>query len=501
MPATRLPSLLVALALAASLALTAGALADEHEASFADALFLVGAAAVSADPEPPFDGICLGGYGSTCSRPMTEIRDPLFVRALAVTGDGGDGETLLLLTTTTVGLFAAHKSELEGGHGDTSSWDMRRGISEQTGVPVTNILVQADHSHAAPDTIGLWGGVTTGYMQLLRDAAVEAGVQAYERREPAVLSIAGVYETEERNTPADDEQWRVLVADTPDAQRRIATAVNFSSHATVLGADNRGGAGGDWTAWAAERYGGTGFASIGALGANTSGQGPAQGWDGGWDRSGTPDQREAKARARIDGFFDLVDEALEPVEGSTVAVDMQFIREAASQPILLAVLAVPAGPITIARSIEPPWLVGTVVGTFAGAARIGDVFVPAGPGEVFGEVNTHLQANVEGARASFFFGAANDFLGYMTGSLDSYQDSFENGALWLPGCPDRPLREALGRPSGCTDRWTLQISPTVGMHVRCVQEAAAVRLGFTLEQADELCSALTALNDLPGGGG
>jgi hypothetical protein len=324
MPATRLPSLLVALALAASLALTAGALADEHEASFADALFLVGAAAVSADPEPPFD-------------------------------------------------------------------------------------------------------------------------------------------------------------------------------------DNRGGAGGDWTAWAAEmaeeRYGGTGFASIGALGANTTGQGPAQGWDGGWDRSGTPDQREAKARARIDGFFDLVDEALEPVEGSTVAVDMQFIREAASQPILLAVLAVPAGPITIARSIEPPWLVGTVVGTFAGAARIGDVFVPAGPGEVFGEVNTHLQANVEGARASFFFGAANDFLGSMTGSLDSYQDSFENGALWLPGCPDRPLREALGRPSGCTDRWTLQISPTVGMHVRCVQEAAAVRLGFTLEQADELCPALTALNDLPGGAG
>jgi hypothetical protein len=271
--------------------------------------FLVGVAAATAepagpDPDDPYAGVCLGGYGTFCTRPMTEMRDPLFARALAVTGD--DDQTLVLITTTAEGLFAAYKD----AYGENGTHAIRQRVAERTGVASTNVIVQSDHSHAAPDTIGIWGGVPRWYMDQLADAAVEAAVDAVASRQPAVLSVGAtdgpplrsLYD-EPPNNITDDE-LRVLFADTPDGER-IATLVNYSPHATVLGSSNRGGASGDWPAWAAEEveelYGGGGIATIGAIGATD------------WDKSGTPDEAEAEARQRLRRLITEAEAARVPV--------------------------------------------------------------------------------------------------------------------------------------------------------------------------------------------
>jgi hypothetical protein len=463
-----------------------------------DAPFLVGTAAVPADPispnpEDPFEDVCLGGYGSFCTRPMTEIRDPLFARAIAVTGDGD--QTLILLTTTAEGLFAAYKDH----YGDNGTYRIRQRVAEQTGVPATHVIVQSDHSHAAPDTIGIWGGVPRWYMDQLAEAAVQSAVDAYEARQPAVLSVGSadgpalrsLYD-EPPNNVTDDE-FRALFADAPDG-RRIATLVNYSPHATVLGSGNRGGASGDWPAWAAEEvedlFGGGGLGTIGAIGATD------------WNKLSDMDAAEAEARERIRRLVLEAEAGRTPVEGSEIAVETVFIQEQLTQPVLLAnyLTGIPGGPagqrgsIAIERDTSPPWVTGATLGTYAGAARIGDVFLSTVPGEAFPHLQSRFRDTVEGAQSHFIIGAANDFLGYMTETPESYLQAMQKGTLFLAGCPDSALREAAGLESGCNDHWTLQVSPVMGQHVICTVQDAAERMGFTVTERSGDCPFLTALD-------
>jgi hypothetical protein len=466
-----------------------------------EAPFLVGVAAVPADPigpdpDDPYAGVCLGGYGSFCTRPMTEVRDPLFARGLAVTGAGG--ETLVLLTVTAEGLFAAYKD----AYGENGTHAIRQGVAERTGVPASNVIVQSDHSHAAPDTIGIWGGVPRWYMDQLAEAAVQAGAEAVAARVPAELSVGvaqgpplrSLYESPPNNVT--DDELRVVFADSPEGER-IATLVNYSPHATVLGSSNRGGASGDWPAWAAEEvedlYGGGGIATIGAIGATD------------WGKSGSSAEAEAEARQRLRRLITEAEAARVPVAGDEVAVETVFIREALTQPVLLANatpgisaevsgLAGQKGSLTMERDIRRPWLSGGLVGTYAGAARIGDVFLSAVPGEAFPHLQLRLAEGVEGASAHLMIGAANDFLGYMVESPESYLQAMQKGTLFLAGCPDSPVREGVGLEGGCNDHWTLQVSPVMGQHVLCTVQDAAVDLGFAVSNAASACPMLTALD-------
>jgi hypothetical protein len=456
--------------------------------------FLVGAAATSADPEAPYDDICLGGYGSWCGMPMTDILHPLFARGLAVTGEEGEGETLVVVTVTAAGLFAAYKPEW----GEVGAQAIRQGIAERTGLTASDVILQSDHSHASPDTIGIWGGVTVAYMEQLRDAAIDAGVRAVEARQPAEISVATVegppLRTLYDGPPTDraDLDFRVLFADAPDGER-IATFVNYSPHATVLG--NTGGlASGDWPAIAAEivedRGWGTGVATVGAIGATD------------WEERGSGVKNEQEARARIQRLLDEAEEARVAVDGDEVAVTSTFIREPLAQPILLANLLPPVpgepagqdGTLSIERSFAPPWLTGPVMGTVVSTARVGDVLLWSNPGEAFPQMQFRIRDGVE-ARAHFPIGAANDFLGYMTDDPDAYRQAFEAGTVfYLAGCPDRDLRGAVGLEDGCNDHWTLMVSPTIGSHVTCTTQDAAEGLGFEVDDGSRqaACPALTA---------
>jgi hypothetical protein len=447
--------------------------------------YLAGAAKVSADPA---ENICLGGYGSCANgagRTMTGIRDPLWARALAF-GDR-DGGSMILVHTTNIGLFASYKTIAGVG-----AYHIRQAISQRTGVPADHVIVQADHSHAGPDTIGIWGGVPTSYLELLQKAAVDAGAQAWAARRPAVIKVGtadgpGVTSSyDEPGYTATDDEFRLLFAD--DAKgRRIATLANYSPHATVLGSANKG-ASGDWPEWAAliaeATAGGIGLGSVGTLGREDFGA--AEDGDAG----------EAEARARLERLIAEATAAAQALPATGVDVRTTFLREPIAQPVLLANL-MPEGTIdaggydlSIDRDTSPPWLTGELLGTYAGAARIGDVFFGVAPGETFPEVQFYLrdEQGVREARAHFHLGAANDFLGYMVRPVTTYAKVFREGATFLGGCPE----EAIVPKDACTDHWTLMVSPTIGTHVSCTIQDAAGTLGFAVGTRDEACPALTA---------
>jgi hypothetical protein len=451
----------------------------------------------------PKEKICLGGYGSCTpggGRTMTGVRDDLYARAIAFS-DRKDG-SMILVHTVNIGLFASYKTIAGVG-----AYHVRQAIAERTGVPADHVIVQADHSHSGPDTIGIWGGIPTSYLEQLQAGAVDAAVAAWDARKPAVLyagtadgpGITSSYDSEP-NLETDDE-FRLLYADDAKTGERLVTYANYSPHATVLGSGNKG-ASGDWPEWAAliaeQRFGGTGVGSVGTLGREDFGAKD----DG--------DEGEKQARARLGGLITAATDAAKRVTTSGgVKVRTTFIREPIAQPVLLANLApegatfnLPGYDISIDRDVNAPWLTGGTLGTFAGAARIGDLFFATAPGESFPELQAYLreEGGVTGPRIHFYLGAANDFLGYMLRPVDHYPQVAGEGALFLAGCPEQEFLAGAGvaYDDACTDHWTLMVSPTIGTHVSCTVQDAAVALRFTRGTTDRACEALTAADGAGG---
>lgn len=499
-------------------AIASGTLQDDDRAEFQ-----VGTGQANHDPT---SRVCIGGGSTNCGRAAGPedgpdwIRDELLARAFAVTGD--NGETFIVVTTTNIGYFLAYKAEQSGLNG---IYDVRLRIARATGVPSTNVTVVSDHSHNGPDTIGIWGGVSADYLKITADAVVSAAVQAYAERRPALIRVAAVnqngapvegvpgldssYDLAPGNDPARGNpynEFRLLTADDAATGARLLTFVNYAPHATVTNGDRFGEhyrLTGDWAAWAPQEaeqlYGGMGVAAVGALGATD------------WNKSGDVEAKEAEARSRLRALLAAASARLRPVQGGQVQVESTFIREAITQPALLLNYkpgldrndpAVPSDgfDVRIDRAVLPPFLTGTVVGTYVSAVRIGDLFLSTFPGEPFGELDRAIQdeGRVQGASEHFLLGGANDFFGYMVKHPETYEQALRTGAGYLAGCPEEDAATQLGlRPEGegaCADHWTLMVSPTIGSHIVCTLQDAADRLGFTTANRDAECPALTALD-------
>jgi uncharacterized protein YjdB/predicted transcriptional regulator with HTH domain len=477
--------------------------------------FRVGAASSSASFLP--GTACLGGYNLFCEREAEVEHDPLLAEAAAISGNGEGG--FILVKTSNVGYFVAYKA----GNGPNGLYDIRQRIARRLEarhgavvISADQIVVTSDHSHHAPDTIGLWGGVSPAYMARLAEAAVSAGVEAWERRVPARLyagSIQGPPTAGSYNRPptdAPDREFRVLFAE--DRQgRRLLTLMNYAPHATVLNSGNID-ATGDWTAWASqianETAGGVGMGLVGALGAMD------------WNKSGDNIEREAEARERLRSMLNQAYQARSEVQGNEVAVRTVFIREPLLQPILLlnflpqVTLPVLDASVSIERALNPPWNNGgAALGTYASAIRLGDVFIGTMPGEPFPQLHYALRdcdslpegidpstdcGGIRGTRANFMLGAAQDFLGYMLYTPDQYFQAFANGATYFMGCPERELFDAIGidYDTACPDHWVLMVSPTIGRHLVCTLQDAAEDLGFEVGERNPDCLLLTALDNI-----
>lgn len=424
---------------------------------------MVGAAKRDITPTaataPPDGNVFLGGYGLGPVRLSTGTLDPIYVRAFVVSGPDG---TVAFAQNETQGAFVAYK---EGPYG---MLDIAQAVEAATdgAIPRSHVIVGSDHSHAGPDTTGVWGGLPVTYLEFLRDKTVEAIIDAYEAREQADLSIGTTDATDLIRSQFDqppndviDGELRVLVATEPGSDVPTAVLINYAAHATVMGSDNTL-ISGDWpsvvSAAIEEEFGiDTALVMVADVGRTQ----PQRGLAGG-------DSEEATLR----GYGALVEERvvtaladLTPVEGNEVAVSQRFLQEPYGNPLtpieFLRAL--------ISRSDAFPWASGDTVGTVVSVARIGNLVFAAVPGEGYPAIQFAMEGRVN-ASEHFFFGLANDQLGYLISPEEGYPDI-------LAAAPDN-------------DNAQFNVSPRIGDHIQCSLLTAADAIGFDVTPDEDRCA-------------
>ena len=480
--------------------------------------FIVGFDKQSLDPSAAqiAEGFHLGGYGIFPTRQTTGpllnadgTPDHLYVRAMSVSN--GTGSPLLLAELENQGTFASYKQCACG------IWDIRQQVATDLRIDAADIVVNSDHSHSGPDLIGLWGGVPVDYLQYVHDQTVRALENAYHSAVPAQLLVGS--DTPQLPDPATggylkgtatpgedfvhsqfgmdtatgyddgavDTQLRVLQA-VDAAGRPLGTLVNYAAHATVTDSSNLGYSA-DWPGHVAvgtEQALGEPVAVVMVADVGRS-QPPRPNSDPACDQAGHPscDADKLATWARLfTPFVATAAQSATPVAGDTIASDEVFTREQGTNGALLG--ASYSGDTDLRgygayRGSTPPWLTGSVIGTFVSAHRIGDILLTAAPGEAYPDVRFGVLKSVRGYSTAFTFGLANDQLGYLIAPTSEYG--------WITA----------SQPGN--DNALFNVAAQYGDHVYCTQVAAATAIGFaTTGEAQPYgsaapappCSALTA---------
>ncbi|MEW6745036.1 MAG: hypothetical protein AB1486_19965 [Planctomycetota bacterium] len=178
--------------------------------------------------DPP---VYLAGFGH--DRVARAIDGDLTARALVLSQGS---ETVALVAVDLIGLLAGEVQAV------------RCALAERcAGEGPLELFVAATHTHAGPDTMGLWGrrpwlsGASRGYLRHVREAIVECVVEARRRLQPSVLH-AGTVDVSDRIRDTRPPQvihgeMTVLAVESTEGAA-IATVVNLSNHPEVLSARN-----------------------------------------------------------------------------------------------------------------------------------------------------------------------------------------------------------------------------------------------------------------------
>ncbi len=184
----------------------------------------------------PERNLHLGGYSVTNNlilmrfrhRTATGVHDDIRARCLALS----DGEKLLaLVALDLIGLF----------HPDVE--EIRAQAREKTGREDLMVVVASTHAHSGPDMYGAYGGVPRKYKKLIHERASQAVAEAVQRMVPARIGFAStrvegiiMNHRQPEEGPVDNEVG-VMLLESEDG-KTIATLVNASCHADVLGKHN-----------------------------------------------------------------------------------------------------------------------------------------------------------------------------------------------------------------------------------------------------------------------
>lgn len=484
------------------------------------ATYLVGGGVESINPTPAMlagNAFYLGGYGFSDYKLANQVQAPTTSGRFA-TGILGDGvhsrafavsdrkATIVLAQIETQGYFAAYK---QGPFGitairkDAAAQIAALAAAQHRAAPVPSaaqILVDSDHSHGGPDTVGVWGGVPTSYLELVHDRTVRAIVDAWSSLRPAYLRYgvahAGVegetaqypptggsdplltnqFSNDPNNQVMDDE-IRVLQATDPKTGTVLATYVNYSSHPTVLGSDNTHVTAdyvGRLDDQLQQAYGGFAMDQVGTLGREQ----PA--------RTGCPtmtgsETQPAYALCELDDYASRVVTKVQaavtsaqPLTGpATVAMSSYLMTEPAMSPVLGGLVyggTVIGAP--IARAANPPWFTGDVIGTTYFAGRIGDLLLTGGPGEMYAQIWQRVRDTVGGMRGYLNIGTAGDFLGYIIAPVEAYPEPIRRSLLSGNPPPAGDTCSGVPSPVGCpdpigNDNFFFNVSVTFGERLTC----------------------------------
>lgn len=132
----------------------------------------------------PSYSVPLAGYGRSDSRMSEGFLDKLYATCIAVTD--GNGSTLLLLTVDSVCAYTAYVE------------DVRKAVTESTGVPAERILYHGTHSHSAPDLGYTHIPAIMRYKEMFLAGVAKAAADAMADRAPATVQVGSTY-TENMN--------------------------------------------------------------------------------------------------------------------------------------------------------------------------------------------------------------------------------------------------------------------------------------------------------------
>jgi hypothetical protein len=184
----------------------------------------------------PRQPLFLAGYPHV-ARTSTGVHDPLLASALHLC----DGATSLLLIGVDILFVSAQSTEF-----------CRAAICQATGVPPSNILIGATHTHSGPLTNAVlaWKEDTvvpppdSDYMEQFHGGIIEAGIAACAAAEPVRLAVTSA--TAEgvgcnRLNPAGpfDSEVGLLAVQRERDGRLVALDLIYGMHPTVLHEDSR----------------------------------------------------------------------------------------------------------------------------------------------------------------------------------------------------------------------------------------------------------------------
>ena len=448
-------------------------------------IYEVGAAKIDVTPASLTD-FYLGGYGIGPVHKATAVLRHIYFRVIAIRDRSGS--QVVIGAIDSQGYSIAYQQGLYGFR------DVENEVAQKLGIPAGHIILQATHSHNAPDEIGVWGGVPDAYFATVAGDMESAIATAVANEQPAVLKVgtadmtgySGTFGSNSDETKTGDnvdypldQQMRVLQALTPKTHDVIATLVNFSSHATVYGPLNKISP--DWPGATATYLegdeldtqpgasygypGSTAVVTIGAVGHSWPAGVPAGGTDPSVDPGKSDDNYGAdifgnavarKAIAAVSGGRGTW------VQGSVADGTDSTVRVANTNAVLAVANNEPANPTPLGgykidRANTRPWDYGDDYASKVTTLRVGNLPFYGVPGEPYPSIKFDLDADVH-APTQFIFGLAQDQLGYVE------EPSDYNGALQC----------------STTDEWFFTISPAFGGDVTRLEKRNARALGFTV---------------------
>jgi hypothetical protein len=168
----------------------------------------------------------MGGYGSWKDRgPATGIHDPLTARVICIEA----GTAVCLVVIDSLGVPGPLAQQI------------KQAAAIKSGVPISNILVSATHTHAAPDLLGLWGGSPTDYRNRIVREVAGAVASAYRGRVSSTLAFAegkGVAHNRRDWGFTDDNLGLMLIRDVNNTTV-LGAVVFFAAHPVIAPMANR----------------------------------------------------------------------------------------------------------------------------------------------------------------------------------------------------------------------------------------------------------------------
>lgn len=138
--------------------------------------FLVGFGDVIITPTEP---VPLGGCSfDSSTRFFTNIFEDIHAISVALTDEQGNS-----LVFVTMDLVRAYNHVVAAA---------REQLSQKLGIPKERIVITCTHTHSAPDVLNTKEPSIQRYEPVLIEKVVEAGVQAWQDRKPAVMSVGKI---------------------------------------------------------------------------------------------------------------------------------------------------------------------------------------------------------------------------------------------------------------------------------------------------------------------